>query len=112
MIKIYFFFNFKKTKKFGGSEAIITAISDEYPLVKRNRETFVAILFSIYFLIGLASCTQVNFSGENFLKFLNEIFLKFKGRCIYRTFYGSFCSWLFNIVCRFIRSDCHFMDLR
>ncbi|KAH9416413.1 hypothetical protein DERP_012841, partial [Dermatophagoides pteronyssinus] len=43
---------------FGGSEAIITAISDEYPLVKRNRETFVAILFSIYFLIGLASCTQ------------------------------------------------------
>ncbi|UXI17102.1 brefeldin A-inhibited guanine nucleotide-exchange protein 1 [Sarcoptes scabiei] len=43
---------------FGGSEAIITAISDEYPIVKRNRETFVAILFSFYFLIGLASCTQ------------------------------------------------------
>ncbi|OTF83608.1 Sodium:neurotransmitter symporter-like protein, partial [Euroglyphus maynei] len=43
---------------FGGSEAIITAISDEYPLVKRNREAFVAILFSLYFMVGLASCTQ------------------------------------------------------
>ena len=46
--------------KFGGSEAIITAISDEYPLVKRNREVFVAILFSFYFVVGLASCTQVS----------------------------------------------------
>ena len=46
--------------KFGGSEAIITAISDEYPLVKRNREIFVALLFSFYFIVGLASCTQAS----------------------------------------------------
>lgn len=51
----------KNVFKFGGSEAIITAISDEYPIVKRNREAFVAILFSFYFLIGLASCTQVKY---------------------------------------------------
>ncbi|KAJ6218465.1 hypothetical protein RDWZM_009622 [Blomia tropicalis] len=43
---------------FGGSEAIITAVSDEYPIVKRNREIFVALLFSLYFIVGLASCTQ------------------------------------------------------
>ncbi|RWS16539.1 Sodium:neurotransmitter symporter-like protein 2 [Dinothrombium tinctorium] len=43
---------------FGGSEAIITALSDEYPLIKRNREIFVALLFSFYYVIGLLSCTQ------------------------------------------------------
>src|SRR5699024_10053808 len=48
--------------QFGGSEAIITAISDEYPIVKRIREIFVALLFSFYFIVGLASCTQVLFA--------------------------------------------------
>ncbi|KAL1428275.1 hypothetical protein MTO96_002671 [Rhipicephalus appendiculatus] len=42
----------------GGSEAIITGFSDEYPFVKRNRELFVAGLFTLYYIIGLASCTQ------------------------------------------------------
>lgn len=48
-------------KQFGGSEAIITAISDEFPKVRRNREIFVACLFSLYFVVGLASCTQGGF---------------------------------------------------
>ncbi|GBN54243.1 Sodium-dependent dopamine transporter, partial [Araneus ventricosus] len=43
---------------FGGSEAILTALSDEYPLLKRHREWFVAALFAFYFIIGLPSCTQ------------------------------------------------------
>lgn len=43
---------------FGGSEAIITALSDEYPILRRNRELFVAALFTFYFLVGLPSCTQ------------------------------------------------------
>ncbi|XP_053201080.1 sodium-dependent dopamine transporter-like [Panonychus citri] len=43
---------------FGGSEAIITALSDEYPLIKRNREIFVALLFTFYFFIGQFSCAQ------------------------------------------------------
>uniref|UniRef100_T1KSR7 Transporter n=1 Tax=Tetranychus urticae TaxID=32264 RepID=T1KSR7_TETUR len=43
---------------FGGSEAIITALSDEYPLIKKNREIFVAILFTFYFFIGQFSCAQ------------------------------------------------------
>ncbi|XP_064620284.1 sodium-dependent dopamine transporter-like isoform X2 [Lineus longissimus] len=42
---------------FGGSEAIITALSDEFPILKRKREFFVAGLFSLYFTIGLASCS-------------------------------------------------------
>jgi len=46
---------------FGGSEAIITALSDEFPIIKRNREVFVACLFSVYFFVGLASCTQGGF---------------------------------------------------
>ncbi|KAK6638197.1 hypothetical protein RUM44_008625 [Polyplax serrata] len=46
---------------FGGSEAIITALSDEFPLIGRNREIFVLCLFTIYFLVGLASCAQGGF---------------------------------------------------
>ncbi|KAI8128691.1 Sodium-dependent dopamine transporter [Lucilia cuprina] len=46
---------------FGGSEAIITALSDEFPKIGRNREIFVAGLFSLYFVVGLASCTQGGF---------------------------------------------------
>ncbi|XP_074596811.1 sodium-dependent dopamine transporter-like [Brevipalpus obovatus] len=43
---------------FGGSEAIITALSDEYSIIRENREIFVAILFILYFFIGLFSCSQ------------------------------------------------------
>ncbi|XP_031845957.2 sodium-dependent dopamine transporter isoform X2 [Nomia melanderi] len=46
---------------FGGSEAIITALSDEFPIIGNNREIFVAILFTLYFLVGLASCSQGGF---------------------------------------------------
>ncbi|CAH0555426.1 unnamed protein product [Brassicogethes aeneus] len=46
---------------FGGSEAIITALSDEFPRIGRHREIFVACLFSLYFLVGLASCSQGGF---------------------------------------------------
>lgn len=47
--------------QFGGSEAIITALSDEFPRIGRHREIFVACLFSLYFLVGLASCSQGGF---------------------------------------------------
>ncbi|KAF7627132.1 hypothetical protein Mgra_00009598 [Meloidogyne graminicola] len=43
---------------FGGSEAIITGLSDEFPSIKKNREVFVAILFSFYMLIGITMCTK------------------------------------------------------
>ncbi|VDM81573.1 unnamed protein product [Strongylus vulgaris] len=43
---------------FGGSEAIITALSDEFPIIKRNREIFIACLFSFYMIVGLAICSQ------------------------------------------------------
>ncbi|XP_064210851.1 sodium-dependent dopamine transporter [Tribolium castaneum] len=46
---------------FGGSEAIITALSDEFPRIGRHREIFVACLFSLYFVVGLASCSQGGF---------------------------------------------------
>ncbi|KAI6241590.1 Transporter [Aphelenchoides fujianensis] len=37
---------------FGGSEAIITGLGDEYPIIKRNRELFVGILFSFYMVVA------------------------------------------------------------
>ncbi|XP_043478177.1 sodium-dependent dopamine transporter-like [Leptopilina heterotoma] len=46
---------------FGGSEAIITALSDEFPVIGNNREIFVACLFTLYFVVGLTSCSQGGF---------------------------------------------------
>ncbi|KAI4488584.1 hypothetical protein M0802_011474 [Mischocyttarus mexicanus] len=46
---------------FGGSEAIITALSDEFPIIGNHREIFVACLFTLYFVVGLASCSQGGF---------------------------------------------------
>ncbi|XP_015177672.1 PREDICTED: sodium-dependent noradrenaline transporter [Polistes dominula] len=46
---------------FGGSEAIITALSDEFPVIGNHREIFVACLFTLYFVVGLASCSQGGF---------------------------------------------------
>ncbi|BES96093.1 transporter [Nesidiocoris tenuis] len=46
---------------FGGSEAIITALSDEFPVIGRNREIFVLCLFTLYFFVGLTSCAQGGF---------------------------------------------------
>lgn len=36
-------------------------MSDEFPKIRKNRELFVACLFSLYFVVGLASCTQGGF---------------------------------------------------
>ncbi|KAK7072199.1 hypothetical protein SK128_023586 [Halocaridina rubra] len=46
---------------FGGSEAVITALSDEFPVIGRNRKSFVAVLFTVDFFVGLACCTQGGF---------------------------------------------------
>jgi len=43
---------------FGGSEAIITALSDEFPIIRKNREVFIAILFAFYMVVGLLMCTN------------------------------------------------------
>lgn len=43
---------------FGGLEAVITAICDEYPLMKRNRELFVLGLVLVCFLGGLPTVTN------------------------------------------------------
>ncbi|RNA05089.1 sodium-dependent noradrenaline transporter [Brachionus plicatilis] len=54
---------------FGGSEAIITALSDEYPILRKRREIFVAFLFSFYLITGLPSCTE---GGYFLVEFLNN----------------------------------------
>src|SRR6266571_4746782 len=54
--------------QFGGSEAIITALSDEFPVIGAHREIFVLCLFSLYFVVGLASCTQGGFYFFNLLE--------------------------------------------
>lgn len=65
--------------QFGGSEAIITALSDEYPIIGLHREIFVAVLFSVYFIVGLASCSQVRRLIENESLIFNTQF----ARCAY-----------------------------
>ncbi len=54
--------------QFGGSEAIITALSDEFPIIGAHRELFVLWLFTLYFIVGLASCTQGGFYFFNLLE--------------------------------------------
>jgi solute carrier family 6 dopamine transporter-like protein 3 len=55
--------------KFGGSEAIITALTDEYPILKKRRSIFVGLLFAFYFIIGLPSCME---GGFYIVEFLNN----------------------------------------
>ncbi|VDP55075.1 unnamed protein product [Schistosoma curassoni] len=43
---------------FGGSEAVITALSDEYPMIANHRELFVLGLFTFYIGIGALESTQ------------------------------------------------------
>ena len=94
---------------FGGSEAIITALSDEYPIIKRNREIFVACLFSLYFLVGLASCTQVRNQSVFWDMKMGP---KFPGRSVYGSTAGSICGRLFDPFRCVLRIDCRLLDLR
>nr|AKN21423.1 slc6a-3 [Schmidtea mediterranea] len=43
---------------FGGSESVITGLSDEFPILKRRREIFVLCLFIFYYCIGLTEVTN------------------------------------------------------
>ncbi|KAI6176722.1 Transporter [Aphelenchoides bicaudatus] len=43
---------------FGGSEAIITGLGDEFPIIKRNRKIFVGCLFSFYMVVAFFMCTS------------------------------------------------------
>ncbi|KAA3680132.1 solute carrier family 6 (neurotransmitter transporter, dopamine) member 3 [Paragonimus westermani] len=43
---------------FGGSEAVITALSDEFPVLGKRRELFVLGLFLFYCIIGTMESTQ------------------------------------------------------
>ncbi|XP_038059793.1 sodium-dependent dopamine transporter-like isoform X1 [Patiria miniata] len=44
---------------FGGSEAVLTALSDQFPrIVRDHREIFIGCLFAVYFLVGLAFTSQ------------------------------------------------------
>ena len=46
---------------FGGLEAIITALCDEYPnVLNKRREVFVAVLLLLVFGLSLPTCTYVS----------------------------------------------------
>ena len=81
---LYLIFFSPWIQQFGGSEAIITALSDEYPIIGRHREIFVGCLFSVYFIVGLASCSQVYILTSSF-PFLFLIIIKYLA-----IFYDSF----------------------
>nr|BAP05693.1 dopamine transporter [Dugesia japonica] len=43
---------------FGGSESVITGLSDEFPILKRRREIFVLCLFAFYYCVGITEVTN------------------------------------------------------
>ncbi|XP_071848905.1 sodium-dependent dopamine transporter-like isoform X3 [Apostichopus japonicus] len=56
---------------FGGTEAILTALSDQFPrVIKAHREIAVFLLFAFYMLVGLAFTSQ----GGTYLVFLFDNF--------------------------------------
>ncbi|CAF1414526.1 unnamed protein product, partial [Adineta ricciae] len=78
---------------FGGSEAIITALSDVFPVLRRHREWFVGILFFFYFLIGIPSCTD---AGVYFVELLQN-YAAFYSIIIAVLFEAIAVSWLYGI---------------
>ncbi|CAF1046306.1 unnamed protein product [Rotaria sp. Silwood1] len=78
---------------FGGSEAIITALSDEFPVLRRHREWFVGILFFFYFLVGIPSCTD---AGVYFVELLQN-YAAFYSIIIAVFFEAIAVSWLYGI---------------
>ncbi|CAF3894521.1 unnamed protein product, partial [Rotaria sp. Silwood1] len=78
---------------FGGSEAIITALSDVFPVLRQHREWFVGILFSFYFIIGIPSCTN---AGIYFVELLQN-YAAFYSIIIAVLFEAIAVSWLYGI---------------
>ncbi|UJR22171.1 hypothetical protein I4U23_025235 [Adineta vaga] len=78
---------------FGGSEAIITALSDVFPVLRRHREWFVGILFLFYFLIGIPCCTD---AGVYFVELLQN-YAAFYSIIIAVLFEAIAVSWLYGI---------------
>ncbi|CAF3332523.1 unnamed protein product [Rotaria socialis] len=78
---------------FGGSEAIITALSDVFPVLRQHREWFVGILFSLYFVIGIPSCTD---AGVYFVELLQN-YAAFYSIIIAVLFEAIAVSWLYGI---------------
>ncbi|CAF1225172.1 unnamed protein product, partial [Didymodactylos carnosus] len=77
---------------FGGSEAIITALSDEYPILRKHREWFVGGLFLFYFLIGIPSCTD---AGVYFVELLQN-YAAFFSIIIAVFFEAIAVSWIYG----------------
>lgn len=78
---------------FGGSEAIITALSDEFPVLRRHREWFVGALFLFYFIVGIPSCTD---AGVYFVELLQN-YAAFYSIIIAVFFEAIAVSWLYGI---------------
>ncbi|UYV74515.1 DAT [Cordylochernes scorpioides] len=78
---------------FGGSQAIITALSDEYPILERKREWFVAGLFTLNFVVGLSSCTQ---GGAYVVQLLDKYAAGYS--ILFAVFFEAIAiSWIYGI---------------
>ncbi|KAG1672550.1 Sodium-dependent dopamine transporter [Nymphon striatum] len=78
---------------FGGSEAIVTALTDEFPIIGRNREIFMALLFTFYYIIGIFSCTQ----GGAYVIHLLDTFAANYSILIAVTTEAIAVSWIYGI---------------
>uniref|UniRef100_A0A1I8JIY4 Sodium-and chloride-dependent GABA transporter 2 n=1 Tax=Macrostomum lignano TaxID=282301 RepID=A0A1I8JIY4_9PLAT len=78
---------------FGGSEAIITGISDEFPIFRRNRELFILGLFAFYYAVGLTEITQ---GGMFVLNLLERFSVQYS--ILLAVLFETMCiSWIYGV---------------
>ncbi|PAA51768.1 hypothetical protein BOX15_Mlig003695g4 [Macrostomum lignano] len=78
---------------FGGSEAIITGVSDEFTIIRRNRELFVLGLFVFYYSVGLAEVTQ---GGIYILNMLERFSVQYS--ILIAVLFETMCvSWIYGV---------------
>lgn len=83
-----------QTFQFGGSEAIITGLGDEFPIIRKHREIFVALLFSLYMLIGFVMCSQVRSPSSSSIPYSTLTLGLFQGGLLFVEFMSHYAaSW-------------------
>ena len=80
--------------QFGGLEAFITGVLDEFKVFRKHREVFVACLLSVCFLTSLATTT---YGGKYLVQFLDKfaapisiLFIVFLEAVAVSWFYGEY----------------------
>ncbi|CAG2105030.1 unnamed protein product, partial [Medioppia subpectinata] len=89
---------------FGGLEAMITGLCDEFPtLLRRNREIFVAFITTFIYLCALPTTTYVRFN-----LFLFNTINAYRWQ-IYCKSFGSLWNFIISIIHCICRDNCYLL---